>query len=81
MILSTLPGSVALGCSGVRVISSFSCAIFADFAMRGRAISITKLGVSHSRVVFHVSYAPWTYYGLQIEIAQFSSAQFGYPDG
>jgi hypothetical protein len=43
MIPSTLPGTVALGCSGVRVVSSFSCAIFADFAMRGRAISITKL--------------------------------------
>jgi len=43
MILSTVPGMVALGCSGIRVISRFSSAILADLAMRGLAISLLTL--------------------------------------
>ena len=43
MILSTLPGMVTLGCSGIRRVSSFSSAILADLAMRGFAISFLTL--------------------------------------
>ena len=39
MILSTVPGMVVLGCSGIRVVSRFSSVILADLAMRGFAIS------------------------------------------
>ena len=39
MILSTVPGTVVLGCSGIRAVSRFSSAILADLAMRGFAIS------------------------------------------
>lgn len=39
MILSTVPGMLVLAGSGVRVVSSFSSAIFADLAMRGFPIS------------------------------------------
>jgi hypothetical protein len=48
MILSTLPGMVALGCSEIRVVSKFSSAILADLAMRGFAISFLTL----ARVAF-----------------------------
>ena len=43
MILSTVPGMVTLGGSGIRVVSSFSSAILADLAMRGFAISLLTL--------------------------------------
>ena len=43
MILSTVPGMVALGGCGVRVVSRFSAAILADLAMRGFAISVRTL--------------------------------------
>jgi hypothetical protein len=43
MILSTVPGMVVLGCSGIRVVSSFSSAILADLAIRGFAISLLTL--------------------------------------
>ncbi len=43
MILSTVPGMVALGGCGVRVVSRFSAAILADLAMRGFAISVWTL--------------------------------------
>ena len=43
MILSTVPGIEVLGCSGIRVISKFSSAIRADFAMRGFANSFVTL--------------------------------------
>ncbi|MHB8486288.1 MAG: hypothetical protein ACYDCM_11275 [Candidatus Acidiferrales bacterium] len=43
MILATVPGMVALGCSGIRPVSKFSSAILADFAMRGFAISFLFL--------------------------------------
>ena len=43
MILSTVPGMVTLGCSGIRVASRFSSAIRADLAMRGLAISFVML--------------------------------------
>ena len=43
MILSTVPGMVVLGCSGIRVVSRFSSAIFADLAMRGFPISFVTL--------------------------------------
>ena len=39
----TVPGVVAFGCSGIRIISRFSSAIFADLAMRGFAISFSTL--------------------------------------
>ena len=39
----TVPGMVILGCSGIRVRSKFSSAIFADLAMRGFAISCLTL--------------------------------------
>ena len=40
MILSTVPGMVTLGCSGIRAVSRFNSAILADLAMRGFAISL-----------------------------------------
>ncbi len=43
MILSTVPDMEVLGCSGIRVISKFSSAIRADFAMRGFANSFLTL--------------------------------------
>ena len=43
MILSTVPDMEVLGCSGIRVISKFSCAIRADLAMRGFANSFLTL--------------------------------------
>lgn len=43
MILSTVPDMVALGCSGIRALSRFSAATFADLAMRGFAISFLTL--------------------------------------
>ena len=43
MILSTVPGMDVLGCSGIRVVSRFSSAIFADLAMRGFPISFVTL--------------------------------------
>ncbi|HLW98551.1 MAG TPA: hypothetical protein VKR82_07890 [Candidatus Acidoferrales bacterium] len=43
MILSTVPGMVTLGCSGIRAVSRFNSAIFADLAMRGFAISFLTL--------------------------------------
>ena len=43
MILSTVPGMVALGGSGIRAVSSFSSATLADRAMRGFAISFVTL--------------------------------------
>ena len=43
MILSTVPGMVTLGCSGIRVASRFSSAIRADLAMRGFPISCATL--------------------------------------
>jgi hypothetical protein len=39
MILSTVPGMLALGRIGMRAVSRFSSAILADLAMRGFAIS------------------------------------------
>jgi hypothetical protein len=41
--LSTVPGIEVLGCSGIRVISKFSSAIRADFAMRGLVNSFLTL--------------------------------------
>lgn len=43
MILSTVPGTVALGWSGIRAASRFSSAILADLAIRGFAISLMTL--------------------------------------
>src|SRR5579872_2881883 len=43
MILPTVPERVVLGRSGIRAVSSFSSAIFADLAMRGCAISFLTL--------------------------------------
>ena len=43
MILSTVPGMVVLGRSGIRAVSRFSSAILADLAMRGLAISLLTL--------------------------------------
>lgn len=43
MILSTVPGMVMLGCSGIRAVSRFCSAIFADLAMRGLPISFVTL--------------------------------------
>ena len=43
MILSTVPGRLVLGCSGIRAVSRFSSAILADLAMRGLAISFLTL--------------------------------------
>src|SRR6202022_4440043 len=43
IILSTVPGMVVLGCSGIRVVSKFSSAILADLALRGFAISFLTL--------------------------------------
>ncbi len=34
---------VVLGCSGIRAVSRFSCAILADLAKRGLAISFLTL--------------------------------------
>ena len=53
MILSTVPGIVVLGCSGIREVSKFSSAILADLAMRGFAISFVTLArVALSRCIF-----------------------------
>jgi hypothetical protein len=43
MILSTIPGTVVLGCSGALAVSRFSAVILADLAMRGFAISFLTL--------------------------------------
>jgi hypothetical protein len=43
MILLTVPGTVILGCSGMRAVSKFISAIRADLAMRGFAISFFTL--------------------------------------
>ncbi len=43
MILSTSPGMVVLGRSGIREVSKFSSAILADLDMRGFAISFLTL--------------------------------------
>ena len=43
MILSTVPGIVVLGCSGIRAVSRFSSATLADLAMRGFVISFLTL--------------------------------------
>jgi hypothetical protein len=43
MILSTVPGMVALGSSGTRALSIFRPAILADLDMRGFAISFLTL--------------------------------------
>jgi len=43
MICFTVPEVVALGCSGIRVVSRFSAVILADLAMRGFAISFLTL--------------------------------------
>ena len=43
MILSTVPGMVVLGCSGIRPVSRFSSVILADLAIRGFAISFLTL--------------------------------------
>jgi hypothetical protein len=54
MILSTVPGMVVLGCSGIREVSRFSSATLADLAMRGFAISfvtLTRVAVSDSLLV------------------------------
>ena len=48
MILSTVPGMLTLGCSGIRVVSRFISAIFADLAMRGFSISFLTLAVAAS---------------------------------
>ncbi len=52
MILSTVPGTVVLGCSETRTVSRFSSAILADLAMRGFAISFMTL----VRVAFAASF-------------------------
>lgn len=55
MILSTVPGMVTLGGSGIRVVSSFSSAILADLAMRGFAISfliLARVALPGSFLVF-----------------------------
>ena len=43
MILSTVPGMMALGRSRIRAVSKFSSAILADLGMRGFAISFLTL--------------------------------------
>jgi hypothetical protein len=45
MILWTVPGKVALGCSGMRDVSRFSSAILADLDIRGFAISFLTLAL------------------------------------
>ena len=55
MILSTVPGMVTLGGSGIRVVSSFSSAILADLAIRGFAISfliLARVALPGSFLVF-----------------------------
>jgi len=54
MILSTVPGMVALGCSRIRAVSRFRSATLADLAMRGFAISfvtLARVAVSDSFLV------------------------------
>lgn len=55
IILPTVPDNVVLGCSGIRVVSAFSSAIFADLAMRGFAISNLTL----ERVALSSSFVPF----------------------
>ena len=43
MISTTIPGTVTLGCSRIRVVSRFSSAIFADLSTRGFPISCATL--------------------------------------
>jgi len=43
MSLSTVPGMVELGCSGIRAVSRFRSATLADLVMRGFAISLLTL--------------------------------------
>src|ERR1700680_2647382 len=55
MILSTVPGIVVLGCSGIRAVSRFSSVILADLAMRGSAISfltLERIALSDSLLLF-----------------------------
>jgi hypothetical protein len=52
MILSTIPGMVVLGGSGIRALSRFSAVILADLAMRGFAISFRTLAYVASPAVF-----------------------------
>jgi len=52
MILSTVPGMVTLGCSGIWAVSRFSSAILVDSAMRGFAICLRTL----ARVALAVSF-------------------------
>jgi hypothetical protein len=48
MILSTVPGRLVLGGSGIRAASRFRSAILADFEVRGFAISCFRLaGISN----------------------------------
>jgi hypothetical protein len=61
MILSTVPGMLALGCSGIRAESRVSSAICADLAMRGFAISfltLARVALSSSFLVFLCSMRP-----------------------
>jgi hypothetical protein len=55
MILSTVPGTMVLGCSGIRAGSRFSSIILADLAMRGFAISFRTL----ARVASPDSFLPF----------------------
>jgi hypothetical protein len=43
MILSTVPGMLVLARAGIHELSRFTCAIFADLAMRGFAISFATM--------------------------------------
>ena len=43
VILSTIRGTVALGCFGIRTVSTFASAMLADLDMRGFAISLLTL--------------------------------------
>jgi len=61
MILATVPGMVVPGCSGIRAVFKFHCAILTDLAMRGSAISfltLARIALSDSSLLFLCSMRP-----------------------
>jgi hypothetical protein len=75
MILSTVPGIVTLGCSGIREVSKFSSAIFADLAMRGFAISRLTLASDALPVFFLAFLCIMHPHSAEIEAALFHFAR------
>jgi hypothetical protein len=76
MILSTVPGMLELAGSGIRVVSSFSSAIFADLAMRGFPISFLTRACVLSLDSFLLFCAASTHHAIEMARPQSPIAQF-----